>query len=253
MNKTQISNNYMTEMKNRHIDKKIPEERNAIVIGSSENNIGKRISERLKQDGFSVDEYDITNFDCSKIENVASKDFSKYDTIILANGSNNLDWVENQPFEIIKKQIDDILLASCLVTKKFVSDTIEQPFKKHIVFIGSMAYKAVLNGSSIYCAAKAGISHFMKCVAWELAPKGYDVFAIHPSNTLDAPMSEATIQGLMKYRNLSRQQAEEYWGAILPKKSFLTKDQIAEMVSYAVSGKAEYLSGCDLELKGGQR
>jgi ketoreductase len=116
-----------------------------------------------------------------------------------------------------------------------------------------MAYKAVLNGSSPYCAAKAGLAHFARCLAWELAPKAFDVFCVHPSNTKGTPMTEETIKGLMRYRGLDRKEAEAYWGAVLPKWQWLLPENIADLVSFLVSGKAEYLSGANLDMAGGQR
>jgi hypothetical protein len=66
-------------------------------------------------------------------------------------------------------------------------------------------------------------------------------------------MTEDTIQDLMRYRNLSREQAEEYWGANLPRESFLTKEQIAHYIHYLIFLDTGYLSGCPIELAGGMR
>jgi NAD(P)-dependent dehydrogenase (short-subunit alcohol dehydrogenase family) len=116
-----------------------------------------------------------------------------------------------------------------------------------------MAYNKVLNGSSIYCASKAAMAHFVRCIAWELGPKAYDVFAIHPSNVLDAPMSEETIQGLMRYRNMSRAAAEAYWNDGTFRDQPLTKWEIADLVSFLFTPASAYLSGTQLELAGGAR
>jgi len=176
------------------------------------------------------------------------------DTLIMCHGEMHLDWFENTPIDIIKNVIETNLQGSINVTQAFVRQTIDNtPRRKKIISIGSMAYKAVLNGSAAYCASKAGLAHFMKCIAWELAPKGFDVYSIHPSNTEGTPMSNETVNGLMSYRKITEEQAIAYWSDNNPRESFLTREEIADLVHYICSGKAPYLSGCNLELAGGQR
>jgi NAD(P)-dependent dehydrogenase (short-subunit alcohol dehydrogenase family) len=171
----------------------------------------------------------------------------------MSHGANHLDWVEDAPIDKNNNTIDVNLKGSINLAQRFVRGTIDRPYKKTIIAIGSMAYRSVLNGSAAYCASKAGLAMFMRCLAWELAPKGFGVYTIHPSNTLGAPMSEETIVGLMRYRGLSREEARDYWGASLPKKQWLTPENISDMVNFILSGKAEYLSGSNIELPGGQR
>lgn len=185
-----------------------------------------------------IDDYD-------KIEEV--------DTVVFVNGTNYMDWIERWDEDAIYAVVQDSLTASMIGTSKFVRATKDTNYRKNIVYIGSMAYNHVLNASAPYCAAKAGLAHFSRCMAWELAPKNYDVFTVHPSNTAGAPMSEATIRGIMRYRGVDREAAEQYWGAVLPKDRWLDKHDIGEMVADLISGSREYMSGGQIELAGGQR
>lgn len=240
-------------------------QREAIVIGDDgESNIGFFISEQLKGDGMKVasthfyehrPDFPVNNvfLDAAGSCGDYFRNHSNADTIVLCNGTTSMDWIEDQNLRNSKQVLEDILLGSINATSEFVRATINTTQTKYIVFIGSMAYRSVLNGSSVYCAAKAGLAQFMKCAAWELAPKGYRVFAVHPSNTYGTPMTEETIKGLMRYRNLNRQQAEAYWGACLPMDHWLSPGEIAKEVSHLVSGDADYLSGSNIEMAGGQR
>lgn len=175
------------------------------------------------------------------------------DTIVFNNGTTHLDWIENQPEEMIGEVIHDTLYASIAGAQQFVQATLGTPYRKYIVFVGSMAYNHVLNGSAPYCAAKAGLAHFARCLTYELAPKGYCVFVVHPSNVSNAPMSEATIGGLMRYRNLSRHEAEAYWSAEAPMGRFLTKEEIAVTVVDLVDGEHDHMNGAQIELGMGGR
>lgn len=251
MAKFKISQSYIEIEKQKHPASQKKYNRKAIVIGSNKKtNIGHHISEKLKKDGFSIKEFSKSSIDMSR-DNLTIK--GDEDALILSNGYTHLDWIENFPEEEIIRVINDTLIASIRASHQFINKTINSKHKKYIVFIGSMAYNKVLNGSSIYCTAKAGIAHFARCLAWELAPKGYNVLAIHPSNTENTPMTNATINGLMEFRGLNRKEAEDYWGSILPKRSWLQPKEVGNVVSYFLSGDSDYMSGGQIELSGGQR
>ena len=66
-------------------------------------------------------------------------------------------------------------------------------------------------------------------------------------------MTRKTIEGLMRYRHLTLEQATAYWGAVLPKDHWLQPEEIADTVYHLISGKADYQSGANIELAGGQR
>lgn len=254
--KDAISQDYTARMMHIHASKPLPDKpRHATVVGAEPNNIGGAIARRLIDEQFNVHMVDRTTYDIRHPKAVSELlgRQPECDTLVLCNGVTHLDWIEEQGPEKIEEVISCTLTASIIATSGFVRHTLHKPFHKHLVFIGSMAHRAVLNGSSPYCAAKAGLAHFTRCMGWELAPKGYSVYCVHPSNTEGTPMTEATIQGLMRYRRLTREQAEAYWGAINVQPRWLQPDDIADTVAWLVSGEARYVSGTQIELPGGQR
>lgn len=260
MTKEQVHASYLDEMKALHAGKVPPANRVALVIGSNANrneprNIGYHIARRLEADGFNVLDPPMSELNAGVDSHWTRffESFSGTDTLVLANGWTHMDWIENYPSDQFWRVIDNTLIASMKGTSHFVRNTIDDPWQKHIVYIGSMAHGAVLNASAPYCAAKAGLHAFCKCMGWELTPKGYNVGIVHPSNTEGTPMTERTIKLLMRYRHLTRAQAEGYWGSINLKEGWLQPEDIAETVSYMVSGKNQYMSGRALELSGGQR
>jgi NAD(P)-dependent dehydrogenase (short-subunit alcohol dehydrogenase family) len=126
---------------------------------------------------------------------------------------------------------------------------------KHIVYIGSMAYTKVLNASAPYCAAKAGLAHFSRCMAWELGPKGYRVFTVHPGNVVNTPMTEETIDGIARYREMEHDEdAEAYWASDEPSMGFLHRNDVAVWVEKLVcEPNLAHASGSQIELAGGMR
>lgn len=251
MSKFSLSNNYIDDQKIINPAKQKSIDRKAIIIGSdNKSNIGFHISNKFSENYIHTRSFNKESLDLVK-ENLPVE--SDDDILVLANGYTYLEWIENLNDDEISKMINDTFLSSVRATNQFVKATIKSPYRKYIIFIGSMAYKNVLNGSSVYCASKAAISHFSKCIAWELAPKGYNVITINPSNTEGTPMTEETIKGLMRYRGLSREDAESYWGAILPKHNWLQPTEIAEVCNFFISGDSDYMSGTQIDLTGGQR
>lgn len=249
--KAKISASYIDEQKAMHGWKPLAplDKRNVLITGDSRaNSIGEAIRTALDRKNSYIVSLggDVRDYDISHRR-------EGFDTFIICHGVTHLDWIEDCPTDKIQEIMDVNITSIIKMVSRFVQVTLNNPQKKQIIVIGSMAHRCVLNGSAAYCASKAAVNMFCRCIAWELAPKGYDVFCIHPSNTLGAPMSEDTIQGLMRYRSLDRQEAEAYWGACLPKAQWLLPENIADLVVFLMSGKAEYLSGTPLDLPGGQR
>lgn len=249
MSKDQISRSYIERQKALFGKKPLAAYRSALIIGVSPDNIGEAIRDRFIKEEIVCNCPSILDYDVCDPPPISKG----YDILILANGFTKLNWFEDNSWQDIKQTFDVNVIGSLKSAHQFINRTMLAPYKKYIVFIGSMAYRNVLNGSAAYCASKAALAMATRCLAWELAPKGFNVFCVHPSNVEGTPMTEKTIQGLMEYRNLTREAAEAYWGAVLPKDKWLQKEEIAEVVSYLVSGKADYQSGSNVELAGGQR
>lgn len=256
-----ISGGYIESWHHLTKDWEVPdtEERAALIIGRRHGNIGDAIFDELSDLGFArVHSLDINSsafpFDVNNESDLSTVTWAMYDTLILANGETNLDWIENQPLEKIQSVIDNKLTGSIKAVRMFAAANMEGEYIKNIVFIGSMAHKSVLNASAPYCAACAGLNHFARCVAWELAPKGFRVFIVNPSNTEGTPMTEETIQGIMKYRCLSRAQAEEYWSAVRAIPEWLAREDIGKLVGRLVCDEEmRWLAGVPLDMGGGIR
>jgi len=261
MKKDQISGMYIKDQKKQHDYAvrivRAPSHRTAVVTGASKRgSIGQAIVEMLTGIPYHSIHYpaeyqlDVTNPD--QVERYFTS-LAGMDTLICSHGVNAMSWFENMSIMDITRIIDVNLTGSAIVAHSFVNRTLGLPWRKQIIFIGSMAYNHVLNASAAYCASKAGLAMLTRCLAWELAPKGYDVFCVHPSNTEGAPMTEDTIQGIMSYRNVPREEAEGYWGAVLPRHRWLQPKDIARTIEHLLKDESGYLSGANLELAGGQR
>ena len=257
--KSKVSSSYIKEQLDKYgtLTYKIEYERSYLVVGARVTepiNIGGHIARALPFGNIqTVDKTvgDVTNVEF--LDELFKEEYGGYDTLICCQGTTHLDWIENQTPSDISRQLHDSLMSHMLLTNKFVNATIDAPWRKCIIYVGSMAYRQVLNGSSIYCAAKAGLNMFARCMAWELAPKGYDVYIIHPGNVACSPMAEQTIAELQRYRRMDEAAAREYWNTGNPRDTVLTPDEIARLVCQLASGDYKYMAGNPIDLTGGQR
>lgn len=240
---------YIQSIKNTYLNMAEETDKRIVVLGYEEGNIGGAIQKHLSKThpichGYSEGERNLGGH---------YSDWDKYNTFIFNNGYTKLDWIENQTTRSIHEMINCNFGYTVHAVSDIVHQTLGSPEIKTIIFIGSMAYNHVLNGSAVYCASKAGLNMFAKCIAYELAPKGYRVFCVNPSNVQDAPMSEATIRGLMDYRRLTREEAEAYWSAECPMGTFLNMREIATIVGDLLKPTSRYLAGNPIDLAGGGR
>lgn len=262
LSKAQISNGYIATQhaKFGKLDFRPTEESNVLILGGRPGNIGGAIYEQLiKEDYKSVTMVDrvvedgVLQCDLRYKDAALSSLYRDADVVIMCQGQTYLDWIENQDAASISVQLQNSLSSHIVQTQAFVNESILKPYKKQIIYIGSMAYRQILNGSSVYCAAKAGLNMFARCMAWELAPKGYDVYILHPGNVADSPMAESTINQLCRYRGISKAEAQTYWNTGNPRETILSPHDIAVIISEILDNKMTYMAGNPIDLTGGQR
>jgi NAD(P)-dependent dehydrogenase (short-subunit alcohol dehydrogenase family) len=247
--KAQVSSEYLSQQKEKYGNVPWNQDCCVLVTGTKfPDSIGAHIASSLLSRGRPVKTY---NEDLLT-SNLESEELG-YTALVMCHGATYLEWFEEAPLAELHNVLDVNLKATVNLVQAYVKQTKDLRERKKIIAIGSMAYNHPLNGSAVYCASKAGLAMLMKCLAWELAPKGYDVYCIHPSNVADTPMTRETIQGLIRYRNLSVAEAINYWNDSPIRDCILTKQEIAGLVSYLLSPNTGYLSGAQLELGGGQR
>lgn len=254
--KSAVSNGYIEDCLEKYGD--LPnlatEKSNVVILGAREGNIGGEIANVLKKEDYaSVACVDLDTCDLTQYEHPLMKLYEKTDILIMCQGYTSIDWIENQTYDTMSVQLGNSLFSHIWHTNQFVKASMDKPYRKTIIYIGSMAYRNVLNGSSVYCAAKAGLNMFARCMAWELAPKGYDVYILHPGNVKDTPMAKSTMEQLAAYRGMTHLEAQLYWNTGNPRKTILSAHDIAVLVSEICDNKMMYAAGNPIDLTGGQR
>jgi NAD(P)-dependent dehydrogenase (short-subunit alcohol dehydrogenase family) len=248
--KEMVHTEYLKKLESK---RKLPElawkERTVIVVGSDSNiNVGAMVARGVALRGGKViegDKYDMQETNFRRIVRNSTD-------IVVCCASVHMAWIEDITDSDIYKVVYDTLIAPINYVSMFAEGQMEHPYRKHIVFIGSMAHTKVLNASSIYCAAKAGLAHFARCAAWELTPKGFTIGTVHPGNIEGTPMTEDTIQGIAYYRGITQEEARDYWGSMKLTDKWLSPTEVAEEVMHLLVSTPHH-SGAQVELAGGMR
>ena len=108
-----------------------------------------------------------------------------------------------------------------------------------IINISSINALKGQRGQTNYCAAKAGVIGFTKALAQEVATSGITVNAIAPGY-MDTEMVRAVPEAIVQ--TITSQ---------IPMKHLGQPDDIAHMVCFLASDKADYITGATIHLNGG--
>jgi 3-oxoacyl-[acyl-carrier protein] reductase len=130
---------------------------------------------------------------------------------------------------------------------------------KKIVLISSMAGVTAYPGGAGYCASKHGVLGLMKTLARELASYKINVNAVNPGAFEtnfrdDSLIKQAEARGVSVQESLKTPPTGPTGSAgppPIPLGRLGTPQDIADLVSFLVSDRAQYITGEDINLAGG--
>jgi NAD(P)-dependent dehydrogenase (short-subunit alcohol dehydrogenase family) len=155
------------------------------------------------------------------------------------------------------KRIFDInLLGAFLLSKAVVRHMIKRNQGGKIVHFASLAGRMGVKGNAAYAASKWGVIGLVQTLALEVAPYKINVNAICPgmiiTNLRDQWIAEqAKIAGITaeEYREKEYKEVSK----LIPIGRMGTVEDIADVVSFLVSSKSDYMTGQSLNVCGGNR
>ncbi|XP_063620917.1 3-oxoacyl-[acyl-carrier-protein] reductase FabG-like [Cydia splendana] len=105
----------------------------------------------------------------------------------------------------------------------------------NIVNISSNAALRIFEGILAYSISKAGVDHFTRCVALDLAVHGVRVNAVNPGPTKTNIMKNAGLPNADK--------AWEYWKDRTALKKVAEPEEVADLILFLASDKARSITG----------
>jgi NAD(P)-dependent dehydrogenase (short-subunit alcohol dehydrogenase family) len=248
---------------------RLPSDTKLLVLGAREGsgNIGDAIAERQARRGWYVVGDDCHTRSAMEYDVPPDLDWSRFDYLVITLGYGVPAPIGEVSARVIQEVIWGSLTLPLLCARKFVQEkrralaeridagsyVYEGKEAGRILFIGSYGHDHVLSNSAPYCAAKAGLAHAVRCLAWDLTPE-FLVSIVHPYHVPSTPLGEEVVETMMRDRGMTRIEAENYQTKDLRLPEHLTPAEIAEYVNWMLDApEAAWLSGQGVNLYGGVR
>jgi NAD(P)-dependent dehydrogenase (short-subunit alcohol dehydrogenase family) len=178
----------------------------------------------------------------------AEKEFGRVDVLVINHGLWHVaptSWDLDE--EGWNETIDIMLTGSWKVAKAFIPKIIVGERGGAIVFTTSANESTVQPGAADYCAAKAGVGHLARVLAWELGKHRIRVNSIKPGTTA----TPLVLEGGTADRAIALH--PEYMGEskfILPIE-IQPPESISNAILWLVSDEAEFVTGISLPVDAG--
>lgn len=199
-----------------------------------------------------VEDYQQTNLAVEKAVN----ELGKIDILVHCAGVRGpvnvplISFDEKDWYEVFKVNV----LGAFNISKVVAKQMIKQGRGGKIVHVVSMAAKIPTPGSSIYNSSKASQLMMVKILALELAPYNIDVYAVNPGAIM-TNLRDEYFEQISKEKGipLEKVREEDYKKATqgIPKGRLGRPEEVAELIAFLVSDKAEYLTGAVIDIAGG--
>lgn len=244
-------------------------EKCALVTGSSRG-IGKAISLKLSENGFTVFinylgsentaketvqaikenkgkacliKGDVTSeVDMIKAaEEISTVSSGRLDLLVNNAGMDIPKQIENFSIDEMRKVIDVNLIGVFIVTKTFLSLLKKSDYPSIINIASRLGQEKTSATAGAYGPAKAGVIKFTKCCALEFAQYGIRVNAILPGLT-ETDMTKSIYS------------EDEFWKEAAlknPRRRVGKPEDIANVVSFLASKEADYINGETIGVNGG--
>jgi 3-oxoacyl-[acyl-carrier protein] reductase len=170
----------------------------------------------------------------------ALEKWGKVDILINNAGINRLSPVVNMDDDTWNLVIWTNLYGTFFCSRAVLPSMIKQKWGRIINLSSIAQWEGSPMGESHYCAAKAAISAFTRCLAREVAKEGITVNAIAPGVAWNPFLAR-----------IYPEEATKEWLQRMPMGRFGTPEEIASVIAFLCSDEASYITGEVVTVAGG--
>jgi NAD(P)-dependent dehydrogenase (short-subunit alcohol dehydrogenase family) len=229
----------------------------AIVLGAHPpGNIGAAAAGLLEILGWRVDAPTIEELDVTSFTDVEAYDWNA-DAIVYCPGLCDPDWIWDQDFKSIQRQIDVTLTGAIATTAEFIRsnlgnvEAIALGRLARVVIIGSAAAETPHRGQVPYNAAKAGLRLAVSTLAREVHRHGFRIFLVEPGAVGDTPYARNAQEGA---RRMFPESSPEFFRGLAERGTFgrnLKAQEVGAFVAELLDGRHDWLAGRPIPYSGG--
>lgn len=174
----------------------------------------------------------------------------RIDVLVNNAGLQHVAGVEEFPTERWDLIVDVLLRGTFLMSRALLPGMRARGFGR-IIHIGSIHSLVASPFKSAYTAAKHALLGFSKVLALETADADITSNTICPAY-IRTPLVDAQIAGQARTRGISEEEViERVMLAPMPKKAFITFEEIAAAIGYLISPQARNVTGTTITIDGG--
>jgi NAD(P)-dependent dehydrogenase (short-subunit alcohol dehydrogenase family) len=212
--------------------------------------IGADIVDENGQVDFLVDVTSKESID--ELFSIVSGECGRLDAIVNCVGVNLLGAIDNYRETDWDRTIDINLKATFLLMQAYVAYFGQESYTKHYVVIGSNTAYVAKTRTFAYGASKAGLTHLVRCLARELAPKRFALTTLDIGAVEGTPMDLKTRADLLVQRGWDSEESNKMLTQNIPWGRMATVHEVAQWLLFLVE-KGEFATGCNLRVDGGQQ
>lgn len=227
----------------KQIAKQLCEEKVTVIINYSNNEEQAKQTEKEFSENkysFILIKADISNeTEVINMMKIIADKYAKLDYLVNNAGIDFMESIEEFNMDNFRKEIDVNLIGRFMCIQKAIP-LLKKSNNPKVINIASRLGTKPMELSAPYCIAEAGTIMLTKVCALELSKYNIKVNTISPSLTL-TPLA---LQGFTQ-EDIKEMEERN------PSKRLGSPEDIANMVSYLFSDKAEYINGENININGG--
>ncbi len=222
-----------------------------IIIADINQDAAEQAAKSLQSKGGSAQAIQIDVCNASAVAQLPNqlKD-TPVDVLINNAGIQHVSRIEDFPAEKWQRLIDIMLVAPALLTQAFLPSMRKNDFGR-IINVGSIHSLVASPFKSAYVAAKHGLLGFSKTIALETGDANITINTLCPAY-VKTPLVEQQIAAQAKENNMTEEQVvSEIMLAPMPKKAFISVEELAGTAEFLISPAARNMTAQTLVLDGG--
>ena len=141
-------------------------------------------------------------------------------------------------------------MMSCLRLSKLVIPNMKKNAWGRIINISSVSVKTPVNGLFLSNSLRMGVLGWAKALSDELAPHGITVNTVCPGYTRTERV-EAILETQSNSSGLKKEEIEKSIAENIPMKRVGEAEDLASLITFLASEKAEYMTGLAIQVDGG--
>ncbi len=196
-----------------------------------------------------VDNWPDTEANAAAIVEAAAEAHGGLDLMFVALGTNDVAYIEDQPFEDWRKvmiaNLDTHWLACQAAGRQFAKQPKNGARYKVVVVSSTRGRHGLPSGYTGYCASKSGLDGMVKALACEWGSKGININAIGPT-VFRSPLAEWMFADAEPGKSVREKMLDR-----VPVGRLAETDDLIGGIIYLLSPASDYVTGQTLYIDGG--